>query len=92
MSMKILIIKKESLWIRMKVKVKKLLSKCFISIPISCIKIPWTIIAGVSKMKHLPEKFIANKTNRDNMILVKQFPGAQTKATKHYVSSDSEKN
>ena len=43
-------------------------------------------------MKHLPEKFIANKTNRDNMILVKQFPGDQTKATKHYVSSDSEKN
>ena len=36
-------------------------------------------------------KSIANKTSRDNIILVKPFPGARTKAMKHYVSPDLEK-
>ena len=33
-------------------------------------------------MKHLHRKSITNKTNRDNIILVKLFPGAHTKAMK----------
>ena len=33
-------------------------------------------------------KSIVNKTSRDNIILVKPFPGARTKDMKHYVSSD----
>ena len=37
------------------------------------------------------EKSIANKTSRDNIILVKLFPGASTKAMKDYVSPDLEK-
>ena len=37
-------------------------------------------------------KSIANKTNSDNIILVKPFPGDCTKAMKHYVSPDLEKN
>ena len=36
-------------------------------------------------------KSIANKTSRDYIILVKPFPGARTKAMKHYVSPDLEK-
>ena len=42
-------------------------------------------------MKHLHGKSIANKTNSSNIILVKPFPGARTKAMKHYVSPDVEK-
>ena len=42
-------------------------------------------------MKHLPEKPIANKTNSDNIILVKPFLAAGTKAMRHYVGSDLEK-
>ena len=42
-------------------------------------------------MKHLHGKSIANKTNRDNIILVKTFSGARSKAMKHYVSPDLEK-
>ena len=33
-------------------------------------------------------KSVANKTNSDNIILVKPFPGARTKAMKHYVGPD----
>ena len=36
-------------------------------------------------------KSIATKTSRDNIILVKPFLGARTKAMKHYVSPDLEK-
>ena len=36
-------------------------------------------------------KSLANKTSRGNIILVKPFPGARTKAMKHCVSSDLEK-
>ena len=36
-------------------------------------------------------KSIANKTSRDDIILVKPFPGARTKAMKHYVSPNLEK-
>ena len=36
-------------------------------------------------------KSIANKTSRDNIILVKPFLGARTKAMNHYVSPDLEK-
>ena len=65
---------------------KKLLSK---AIPTPCIKKrPCTIIVGDSTVKHLHGKSIANKTSRDNIILVKPFPGARTKAMKHYVSPD----
>ena len=39
-------------------------------------------------MKHLHGKSIANKTFSDNIILVKPFHGARTKAIKHYVSPD----
>ena len=42
-------------------------------------------------MKHLHKKPIANKTNSDNIILVKAFPGARTKAMRHYVGPDLEK-
>ena len=42
-------------------------------------------------MKHLHGKSIANKTSCDNIILVKPFSGAHTKAMKHYVSPDLEK-
>ena len=55
-------------------------------------KRPCTIIVGDSTVKHLHGKCIANKTSRDNIILVKPFPGARTKAMKHYVSPDSEKS
>ena len=54
-------------------------------------KRPCTIIVGDSTVKHLHGKSIANKTSRDNIILVKPFPGARTKAMKHYVSPDLEK-
>ena len=54
-------------------------------------KRPCTIIAGDSKVKHLHGESIANITSRDNIILVKPFPGARTKAMKHYVSPDLEK-
>ena len=37
------------------------------------------------------EKSIANKTNSDNIILGKPFPGACNKAMKNYVSPDLEK-
>ena len=47
-----------------------------------------TIIVGDSTVKHLLGKPIANKTSHDNIILVKPFPGARTKAKKHYVSPD----
>ena len=43
-------------------------------------------------MKHLHGKSIANKTNSDNIIHAKPFLGARTKAMKHYVSPDLEKN
>ena len=43
-------------------------------------------------MKHLHGKSIANKTNSDNIIQAKPFLGARTKAMKHYVSPDLEKN
>ena len=42
-------------------------------------------------MKYLHGKSIANKTSRGNIILVKPFLGACTKAMKHYVSPDLEK-
>ena len=42
-------------------------------------------------MKHLHGKSIANKTSRDNIILVKPFPGTRTKTMKHYVNPDLEK-
>ena len=42
-------------------------------------------------MKYLHEKPIANKTNSDNIILVKPFPGARTIAMRHYVGPDLEK-
>ena len=51
-------------------------------------KRPCTIIVGDSTVKHLHGKPISNKTSRDNIILVKPFPGARTKAMKHYVSPD----
>ena len=54
-------------------------------------KRPCTIIVGDSKVKHLHGESIANITSRDNIILVKPFPGARTKAMKHYVSPDLEK-
>ena len=54
-------------------------------------KRPSTVIVGDSTVKHLHGKSIANKTNSDNIILVKPFPGAHTKAMKHYVSPDLEK-
>ena len=34
---------------------------------------------------------LANKTSSDNIILVKPFPGARTKAMKYYVNPDLEK-
>ena len=37
-------------------------------------------------------KTIVSKTSSDNIILVKTFPGALTKAMKHYVSPDLEAN
>ena len=43
-------------------------------------------------MKHLHGKSIANKTKEENIILMKSFPGARTKAIKHYVNSDLDKN
>ena len=61
-------------------KVKKLLSK----------PIPKSIIAGVNK-----ETFawkIYYKSRKDNIILVKPFPGAHTKTMKCYASPDLEKN
>ena len=54
-------------------------------------KRPCTIIVGDSILKHLLGKSIADKTSSDNIILVKPFLGARTKAMKHYVSSDLEK-
>ena len=36
-------------------------------------------------------KHFHGKSNSDNIILVKPFPGAHTKAMKHYVSPDLEK-
>ena len=46
-------------------------------------KRPCTVIAGDSTVKHLHGKPIANKTNSDNIVLVKPFLGARTKAMKH---------
>ena len=54
-------------------------------------KRPCTIMVGDSTVKHFYGKSIANKTSRDNIIHVKPFPGACTKAMKHYVSPDLEK-
>ena len=54
-------------------------------------KSPCTIIVGDSTLKYLHGKSIANKTSRDNIILVKPFPRAHNKAMKHYVSPDLEK-
>ena len=54
-------------------------------------KRPCTIIVANSTVKHLHGKSIANKTSRDNIILVKPFPRTHTKAMKHYVSPDLEK-
>ena len=54
-------------------------------------KRPCTIIVGDSIVKHLRGKSIAYKTSRDNIILVKPFLGARTKAMKHYVSPGLEK-
>ena len=39
-------------------------------------------------MKLLHGKSLANKTNKGNIILVKPFLGAHTKAMKHYVNPD----
>ena len=50
----------------------------------------FTIIVGDSTVKHLHGKSITNKSSSDNIILVKPFPGARTKAMKHYVSPDLE--
>ena len=58
-------------------KVKKLLSKS-----------NSTVIVGDSTVKHSHGKPIANKTNNDNINLVKPFLGARTKAMKHEVSPD----
>ena len=44
---------------------------------------PCTVIVGDSTVKHLLGKSIANKTSNDNIILVKPFLGARTKAMKH---------
>ena len=66
---------------------KKLLSKV---IPTRCIR-PCTIIVGDSTVKYLHGKSIANITSCDNIILVRPFPAARTKAMKHYVSPDLEK-
>ena len=66
-------------------KVKKLLSKSILAL---CIK---KVIARDSTVKHLCRKSIANKTNIDNKVLVKPFPGASTKALKHCVRSELEK-
>ena len=52
---------------------------------------PCTVIVGDSAVKHLHGKSIANKTNIDNVILVKPFSEARTKAMKHYVSPNLEK-
>ena len=65
-------------------KAKKLLSKL---IPTLRKKRPCTVIVGDSTVKRLHGKSIARKTNSDNIILVKPFPGARTKAMKH-VSPD----
>ena len=54
-------------------------------------KRPCTIIVGDPTVKHFHGKSIANKTNSDNIILVKPFPGSRTKAMKHYVSQDLER-
>lgn len=35
-------------------------------------------------------KSVASKSNSNNIILVKPFPGARTKSMKHYVSPDLE--
>ena len=51
-------------------------------------RIPCTIIVEDSTVKHLHGKSITNKTGNDNIILVKPFLGARTKAMKHYVSPD----
>ena len=69
-------------------KKKKLLIR---AISTFCLKKrPCKIIVGDSILKHLLGKPIANKTSSDNVILVKPFLGARTKAMKH-VSSDLEK-
>ena len=48
-------------------------------------------MVGESTVKHLHGKSIANKTSRDNIILVKPLPEADTRAMKHYVSLDLKK-
>ena len=53
-------------------------------------KRPSTIIVENSTVKHLYIKSVANKTNSDNVILVKPFPRAFTKAMKH-INPDLEK-
>ena len=60
-------------------KVKKLLSK----------PIPKSIIVGVNK--ELFAWKIYYKSSKDNIILVKPFPEAHTKAMKYYASPDLEK-
>ena len=42
-------------------------------------------------MKHLHGKSLAHKTKKDNIVLVKPFLGARTKAMEHYVSPDLKK-
>ena len=49
-----------------------------------------TVIFGDSTVKHLHAKSVANKTNSDNIILVKPFPGARTKTMEHYVSPENQ--
>ena len=68
-------------------QVKKLQSE---SIPTLHKKRPSTIIVENSTVKHLYIKSAANKTNSDNVILVKPFPRAFTKAMKH-INPDLEK-
>ena len=70
-------------------KVKKLLSK---PIPKSCIRKTYQIKVGDSTVKYLIEKFIANKTTKDKIIIVKPFSGGRTKTIKHNLSPDLEKN
>ena len=82
--------KRDGLWIRSikNLKMKKLQSKSILTLCIK--KRPSAVIVGDSTVKHLHGKSIANKINSDNIILVKPFPGARTKAMKH-VSPDLEK-
>ena len=87
MSMKILIVKKESLSIKMmkNLKVKNLLSKGILK---SCIKIDLTQI----ELETHQWNICMENLLQVNLIFVKPFLGTCTKAMKHYVSPDLEKN